>query len=132
MFYHEVDVGMGDTDTTGVLFFPVQFAFAMRAFEAFLSSQGMPLSKLFQTPYLLPIVHAEGDYKKPLFVGDRLKICIEKKEKGISSLTFFYSLKRGEEEVGRVKLVHVLIDRRTRQKTEWPPELSLDCFRNSS
>lgn len=127
MFSYRIKIGLGSTDATGVLFFPEQFVFAMQTFEAFLESRQFPLSTLFTTPYLFPVVHAEGDYLQPLPVGSEIEITLEVEKVGFSSVTVAYlvHLVKTGEKVGSVRLVHVAVDRQTREKREIPSE-----FRN--
>ncbi len=75
------------------------------------------------TNYFLPIVHAESDYKAPLFVGDKIVIAIKVGHIGKTSFSFEYTLKREKTLVGTVKTVHVTIDQKTHQKIPLPSTL---------
>lgn len=125
MFSHRLKIRLSDTDATGVLFFGAQFDLAMQTLEAFLEFRGFPLSNLFQSAYFFPVVHAEADYGGPLYVGDALRIdlCVEKL--GCSSVTLCYTLIRESDgqQMGSVKIVHVLVDQHTRKKTTLTPTL---------
>ena len=75
------------------------------------------------TSYFLPIVHAESDYKTPVFVGDKIAITIKVGHIGETSFSFEYTLKRGKTVVGTAKTVHVTIDQKSRKKTPLPTAL---------
>jgi len=75
------------------------------------------------TNYFLPIVHAESDYKAPVFVGDKIVIAIKVGHIGETSFSFEYTLKRGKTLVGTAKTVHVTIDQKSRKKIPLPPAL---------
>ena len=122
MFSYQIKIGLGQTDATGVLFFPQQFSFCVQTLEAFLENRGFPLSQLLQSPYLFPVVHAEADYLKPLTIGSELEICLQVDRVGISSVTFVYTLVKDGDLVGKVLLTHVVIDRLTKETREIPPD----------
>lgn len=125
MFSHRIKIGLGGTDATGALFFPEQFVMAMHTLEAFLESKRFPLSDLLKSPYLFPVVHAEADYLKPLAVCDEIEITFQVEKVGISSVHCAYLLHRlpSFELVGSVHLVHVVIDRQSKEKMQLPSDL---------
>src|ERR1700735_4955363 len=91
MFIYHTQVRLKDTDATGVLFFTEQFRMASEAFEEFLKDRGFSLKQLLESSYLMPIVHAEGDYFAPLIVGDELEISLRVLKLGTSSVTLEFS-----------------------------------------
>lgn len=119
MFSHRLKIRLSDTDATGVLFFAAQFHLAMQTLEAFLEYRGFPLSELLQSAHLFPVVHAEADYQQPLYVGQALRIDLSLEKLGSSSITLGYALIRESdgEQMGSVRVVHVLVDKQTRKKT---------------
>ena len=90
MFRHRTYIHLRDTDATGVLYFPSQFQLVSETLEAFLRARNFPLDKLFQSAYLLPVVHAEADYLAPVTVNTQLDIFLKRGPFGNSSLTLFY------------------------------------------
>jgi YbgC/YbaW family acyl-CoA thioester hydrolase len=122
MFIYQTRVRLKDTDATGVLYFSEQFKFAMEAFEEFLKGRGLLLKELMATPYLIPVVHAEADYFAPLVVGDNLEIAMEVSQIGSSSITLRYTIfDPGRRiEVGKVQIVHVVIDKETKRPVPIP------------
>lgn len=122
MFVYRTQIRLKDTDATGVLYFSEQFKFALEAFEEFLKERGYSLKELMETPFLLPVVHAEADYTAPMQVGDPLEVELRIANVGTSSITLHYLLRdpRRNIDVGRVELVHVAVDRATRTKVPVP------------
>lgn len=122
MFTYQFQVRLQDTDATGVLYFPRQFQMAMEAFEEFLKHRGYSLRQLLESNYLMPVVHAEGDYLAPVMVGDVLEVRLRVGRMGQSSLTLDYQIhdeSRGSD-VGKVQIVHVVVDKQTRESVPIP------------
>jgi 1,4-dihydroxy-2-naphthoyl-CoA hydrolase len=120
MFIYRTKVRLKDTDATGVLYFAEQFRMALEAFEEFLKERGFSLSQLLSSPYLMPVVHASGDYLAPVTVGDELEISLKVSKIGTSSVTMQSTLRDRDRgvDVGRVEIVHVVVDRE--KKTSVP------------
>ena len=124
MFTYQITVKMHDTDAAGILFFGHQFKMMHDAYEAFLEKIGFGFAVLLkEKKYFVPIVHAEADYKQPLFVGDLLTISVYLERVGDSSFSMLYRLKRQGELVGSGKTVHVSIDKKTKKKISLPEEV---------
>jgi 1,4-dihydroxy-2-naphthoyl-CoA hydrolase len=125
MFTYETSVKLHDTDAAGLLFFAHQFTLAHDAYELFMESIGESFHKIINhSDYLLAIVHAEADFKKPLFSGDRLIINLTPQHLGNTSFTLIYDLRNTDGvSVGTVRTVHVCIDKQTRKKKPLPEDL---------
>lgn len=125
MFTYKRKIRFQDTDAAGVIFFPNQFCFYQEAFEAFLESIGCDLATVARkNRYHLPVVHAEADYSAPLRLGDTIEIQLKVRHLGKSSLTFQADiLKQDKINSGRVTVVHVSVNPRTRKKTPLPSSL---------
>src|SRR5690348_3828141 len=125
MFIYRTTVRLKDTDATGVLYFSEQFKFCLEAFEEFLKEAGYPLQRLIHTsPFLIPIVHAEGDYLAPLLVDDPIEVHLSVSRIGTSSFTLSYLLHKNSAQVGKVSIVHTSISKST-QKSIPLPEIVL-------
>jgi 1,4-dihydroxy-2-naphthoyl-CoA hydrolase len=123
MFIYHTHVRLKDTDATGVLYFAEQFRMAQEGFEAFLKEKGFPLRQLIEgSPFLMPVAHAEADYMAPVMVGDELRITLRIAKVGTSSVTLQYVFHDRERkiDVGRVEMVHVVIDRDKRTSVPIP------------
>jgi 1,4-dihydroxy-2-naphthoyl-CoA hydrolase len=76
-FAYAFSVRLHDTDAAGRLFFGHLFRHAHDAYEAFMAQVGLPLERLIREgEILLPLVHAEADYQRPLRQGDRVRITL--------------------------------------------------------
>jgi 1,4-dihydroxy-2-naphthoyl-CoA hydrolase len=122
MFHYRTQIRLKDTDATGVLYFSEQFKFALETFEEFLKDRGFSWRELMASPFLLPVVHAEADYIAPMMVGDELEIILKVAKVGTSSMTLQYSLRDPQRGmiVGRVEIVHVVVDKTTRTSVPIP------------
>lgn len=125
MFTHQTKIKMHHTDAAGRLFFGHQFAIAHEAYESFLEHIGIPFAEILKTKdYFLPIVHAEADYTKPLFVGDLIEIRLTVINIGETSFELIYDLKDTKGQlVGAVSTTHVTVDNKTQKKMPIPKEL---------
>ena len=122
MFIFHRRVSLQDTDATGVLYFAQQFNMAMQTFEEFLKERGFPIRQLFDSRYLMPIVHAESDYLAPVMIDDELTIQMRVSRLGVSSITLDFELCDVTRNitVGKVKIVHVTVDREKRTPVPIP------------
>ena len=133
MFTYPRTIFLRETDATGVLYFSEQFNLALEALEAFFLSKGFSVHELIENAdFLLPIVHAESDYKAPLRVGDRIEVKLMLDSVGTSS----YSLEarfideKGAE-VGTTKVVQVAVSKSSGESIPLP-ELLLTHLRELS
>ena len=125
MFTYKTVIKLHETDAAGLLFFSHQFKLIHDAYESLLEKIGYSFALMIRkTDFFLPIVHAESDYKAPLFVGDRVTISVKVAQIGKTSFTFSYELRDAKKKlVGTAKTVHVTIDKKTHTKTPLPAGL---------
>ena len=123
MFTYQTKIKLHETDAAGILFFSNQFKMIHDAYECVLENIGFGFADLIRNEdFFLPIVHAESDYKKPLFVGDLIEIQVRLTHIGTTSFTFEYDLLNSSQNtVGTAKTIHVTIDKKTRKKIPLPP-----------
>lgn len=115
---------MHDTDAAGIIFFANQFKLIHDAYEELLEKSGQGIQSILKkTDYFQPIVHAESDYKAPVFVGDKIVIAVKVGHIGKTSFCLEYTLKRAKTLVGTAKTVHVTINQKTHKKIPLPPAL---------
>ncbi|MFI5334606.1 MAG: acyl-CoA thioesterase, partial [Chlamydiales bacterium] len=74
---------------------------------------------------LMPIVHAEGDYFAPLQVDDEIEIFPTLSRIGTTSFTISARFVKASQDVGKVSIVHVVIDKRSKRPLPIPEELRL-------
>jgi len=121
---YRTEIHLRDTDATGVLYFAEQFRLALEAFEHFLKESGLSLNELIQkSSFLMPIVHAEGDYFAPLQVGDEIEIFPALSRLGTSSFTVSARFMKKGGEVGKVSIVHVAVDKSSKRSIPIPEPL---------
>jgi 1,4-dihydroxy-2-naphthoyl-CoA hydrolase len=115
---------MHDTDAAGIIFFGHQFTLIHDAYEYFLESIDFSFAKLLkETNFFIPIVHAEADYKAPLFVGDCLTVKGRLEKIGESSFVIGYEiLDTHSTIVGTARTVHVTTNKKTRKKIPLPAD----------
>jgi len=122
MYIYQTKIKLHETDAAGLLFFSNQFKIIHDAYESLLEQIGFGFGELIRDKeFFLPIVHAEADYKMPLFVGDVIEIQVRVSKVGKTSFTFMYNLLNHKKEVvGTAQTVHVTIDKKTSRKIPLP------------
>ena len=125
VFTYKTIIKLHDTDAAGLLFFSHQFELVHDAYEALLESIGYSFAFMIRkSHFFLPIVHAEADFKAPLFVGDRITIKISVAHIGRTYFTFSYNILNAKKElVGTALTVHVTINKKTGKKIPLPSGL---------
>lgn len=77
IFEHRFTIHLHDTDAAGILFFGHLFRHAHDALETFMTAIGIPLDRMIRDrQMLLPLVHAEADYRRPLRHGDAVRVLV--------------------------------------------------------
>jgi 1,4-dihydroxy-2-naphthoyl-CoA hydrolase len=122
MFTYRTKVRIYDSDAAGILFFGNQFRLMHEAFEEYLESKGTSPAEYINDPeYLLPVVHAEADYKRPIHAGDKLTIQLNTEKIGTTSVTLAYIvLNEDDQKIGSGKIVAVAVSKKTWQKVPIP------------
>lgn len=125
MFEFKNSVKIYDTDAAGVLFFGSQFRLVQDAYEAFLESKGFPLVNfLDKVSYIVPVVHAETNYRAPLRASDKITIKLSIRKVGTTSFVLGHEIyKEGGELAGDGHTVHVCIDKASGSKIPLPQKL---------
>lgn len=126
MFTYKTCLRLRDTDAAGLLYFPNLFNLAQETLEAFMESVGLDIGLILRTThFMFPVVHAEGDFKKQMYAGQRLRITLDLEQVGTTSFALAYRiLDRGEDEVlAAARVVHVVVDRHDGTKKPLPPTL---------
>jgi 1,4-dihydroxy-2-naphthoyl-CoA hydrolase len=71
-FIYPRTVRFQDTDAAGVVYFANVLSMCHEAYEASLAASGINLKEFFSNPAIaIPITHAEVDFFRPMFCGDR-------------------------------------------------------------
>ncbi len=110
-------------DPAGILYFANIYNIAHDAFEELFLLKYINLNDY--KGYLLPIVHSEADYKKPLRFNDIIETHMILESIGEHSFTFKYDI--FNKSIGlvaaTVKITHTLIETKTFQKVKLFPEI---------
>ncbi len=123
LFSNTLKVRMHDTDLAGVIYFAKQFRFAHDTWEEFLDTHGYNIHSLIRgEDYSFAVVHAEADFFSPLIAGDILRVDLSIPRVGESSFTTAYEIFKEEKRVGRVEIVFVCINQKSRVKQSIPKE----------
>lgn len=124
MYNYRTQIRLHDTDAAGLLFFANQFKILHDAYESLLQKIGFGFEVMLRDKtYFLPIVHAESDYKAPLFVADGIVINVRIANIGVTSFTFDYTVTHDKGHiVGTGKTVHVTMDKKTQRKIPIPDD----------
>lgn len=125
MYVYQTKIKLHETDAAGLLFFSNQFKIIHDAYESLLETIGYDFAQLIRDrDIFLPIVHAESDYRAPLFVGDAVSIQVRVDKIGKTSFSLAYELLNAEQKlVGTGRTVHVAVNKSTRKKIILPKDL---------
>jgi len=121
----KLTVRLHDTDAAGILFFANQFVFIHDTYEELLRQLGFSIAAALRDgSYIVPIVHAESQYLKPLTVGDEITVTVQVAKIGETSFVLEYELIGIDDTlVGKAKTVHVAVSKQTQNKIELPEKL---------
>jgi len=117
MHIYETTLRLGQTDSLGIAYYGSVFEIIHECYESFLDIAAI----LKEGKYIIPIVHAEADYRTIMELSDRITVEMNLEDTGKSSFTLVYRLvnQRGEV-VAEAKTVHSVLDRESRKSIEMP------------
>ncbi|KAB2908625.1 MAG: acyl-CoA thioesterase [Ignavibacteriales bacterium] len=123
MFLVEKYISFGDCDPAGVIFFSRVFDIAHTVYEKFLFDNNLG-DYFANREVLIPLVHAEADYKKPLRTGDIVNAVVRLAELKECSFKLSYSIfdKSGKVAV-TIKTVHTTVTKAEFKKCPVPEDL---------
>lgn len=119
-FIHHQVIRLRHTDAAGLFYAPRLMEMAQDAFEALQSASGVALQERLEgSGPLLPTVHCEADFMRPIRLGEEIAVEIRLGRRGRRSFTLAYLFRSpAGEEVARGATVHVAMDRATGTSTE--------------
>lgn len=129
-------VRLQDIDAAGIVFFPKFLEYCHDAYFEYLMQSGIDLPMSIPSgDYILPLVHAEADFKLPLRFGDEITVCINNAEMNTSSYRVNYSIYKNDESdtlCCTAQTVHAAISRTTFKPLKRVPEeivnvLNMQC-----
>lgn len=124
MFFTTVQVNFFDADPAGIMFFANAFRFAHSAYEKLLENSPFKKEYFYNENFVVPVIHSEADYLKPVYPNTTLKIQVSLSQLRENSFELSYSLmnEKGEECV-KAKTVHVFLNKSTWKKTSIPEDI---------
>jgi 1,4-dihydroxy-2-naphthoyl-CoA hydrolase len=109
-FDHSLRVRFQHCDPAGIVFFANILVFCHEAYEELLRAAGSPLDELIRKrERVLPLGHAEVDFKRPMKFGQLVRIRVTVEKLGERSFRLEYEL-HGDELLATAATVHVSVD----------------------
>jgi len=124
-FQAAIQVRFQDVDAGGVLFFGRIFDYLHFAYEEMVASSGVDRARYFAgAEYLVPIAHAEADYRSPILHGERIDVAIVVGRVGRASFQLNYRV-TGPDGSLRVEAttIHAFVNRETMRPIPIPHAL---------
>ncbi len=120
-FTYDRTVRFADTDGAGVVYFARIFSICHEAYEASLGAAGIDLREFFQHPAVaVPLVHAEANFRQPLYCGDRLTITLQPQQLSPHSYLINYQVFKQDTIAATASTKHICIHPQTRSRQELP------------
>ena len=117
-------IALYDTDAAGIIFYANLFRICQHALEALLADIGYSLPTLFERRTMgMPIVHAEGDFERPLTVGMKVELRARVERIGTSSYRMAYEIwSESGQRMASAATVQVCVDPKTGASMELPED----------
>lgn len=126
MFYDRT-IRLADTDAAGVIYFASLLSICHEAYEASLEEAGISLQSFLKDASLaIPIVHAEIDFFRPLYCGDKIRVIVRPhslSETEFESEYLLTALSESEKPFAKAKTHHVCIDPQKRRRISLPASI---------
>lgn len=122
--YHRI-IRFQDTDAAGVVYFANVLAICHEAYEESLNVSNINLQEFFRNHnFAIPIVHADVDFLRPMFCGDRISIELSPNQLTSQKFEIKYQIITPENEtIAKAITKHICIDPNTRTRKELPSEI---------
>ncbi|NET29039.1 thioesterase family protein [Okeania sp. SIO1I7] len=126
-FYYTRIVHFQDTDAAGVVYFANVLTMCHEAYEASLVEFGINLKVFFSNQEIaIPIIHANVDFRRPMFCGDKLTIELIPKIWGDDGFEISYQVflkETGDKWIARAITKHVCIHPQSRNRQKLSDEM---------
>lgn len=124
VFKTKTSIKFRQADPAQIMFFGNLFALAHDAFEELILDVGYSWEEWFKSnSYMIPIRHSEADFLAPLIPGKTYEIEAKVESFGHSSFVMIYSFKSDDRLHAQVKMVHAVLDIKTKEKIPLPEDL---------
>lgn len=105
-----------DVDAAGIVFFARAFDMVHDVYVEHLRERGVSMARVLEEgPWVMPLVHAEADYKAPMKFGEDVLVELMRVELGATSYTLHARIRAADKPARvhcAVRTVHVVVDRR--------------------
>lgn len=126
-FIYQRIVRFHETDAAGVVYFANVLNLCHEAYEASLAASGVNLKTFFGASAIaIPIVHADIDFRRPMFCGDALKIFLTSQSLDTNSFEISYRITDDSDKshlLAKALTRHVCID--TTERNRQPLNLKM-------
>ncbi|GAX42971.1 thioesterase superfamily protein [Tolypothrix sp. NIES-4075] len=123
-FTYNRTVRFSDTDAAGVVYFANVLSICHEAYEASLEASSINMKDFFSsTSVAFPIVHADVDFFRPMFCGDKLIISLIPQKVGVDKFEIAYEVVVDDVMVAKAVTRHVCIEVSSRNKKELSGEV---------
>ena len=126
-FYYRRIVHFQDTDAAGVVYFVNVLAVCHEAYEASLAAFDINLKVFFSNQEIaIPIIHANVDFRRPMFCGDELTIELMPKTWGDDEFEISYQVflkEVGKKWAARASTKHVCIHPQSKSRQKLSDEI---------
>ena len=123
MFQTKERLNFYDCDPAGIIFYASLFKIAHTAYEKFLIKIFPQRNFFFDNEIVLPIVHCEANYFKPLKAFDEIDVNVIVNYVKESLFELDYKFMVDGELYAEAKTVHVCVDKALFKKTNLPGDL---------
>lgn len=124
-FQYSRRIYLGDTDAAGVVYFARGLEICHEAYEESLANSGIDLKQMLREKTIaLPIVHAEIDFLRPLFCGDRIMVNLSPNLINTSEFIVNYQISNTinpDKTLVQAQTKHVCINPNQRTRINLPP-----------
>lgn len=115
---------LADTDAAGVVYFARGLEICHQAYEESLAETGISLNQIIrEKKTALPIVHAESDFLRPIFLGDEIQVSLVASLVNNSEFAIAYQITpvdNLEQILVKAQTKHVCIDPHRRKRMGLP------------
>lgn len=124
VFRTKLTIRFRDADPAQIMYFGNLPSFAHDAFEEFIVAAGYRYREWFSKgDYMVPIRHVETDYLAPFVPGETYEVVVTVAQIRDTSFQMKYVFRQGDKVHGQVKMVHAVLDMKTRQKAQLPVQM---------
>lgn len=121
LFQYKFITRIHDIDGAGVLFFARNLYHAHDAYESFLNHHKQPIASILSSDFILPISHAEADFKIPVFLNEEITIEISLNDVKENEFSLNYHFINHLNNIcSTVMTRHVCLDNKTRERKKLP------------